>query len=263
MNDWPLWEVFVRSKGGMAHRHVGSVHAPDAEIALRHARDTYTRRMEGVSLWVVPSASITASDPGRGRGDVRSGRRQGLPPPDLLRHPGRHEAHLMASLPPIEILPGTGRGTMRSVVEGLRRTLRRPLHHSLTRAVRRSPYRGRMRRALFDYLLRLGDDSLILGQRLGEWCGHAPSVEVDLSLANIGARPDRPGDPFPQSRRRGGREGPRRRRARLPPRRARFPQLPAGRAAQWRLRPDDGAAIPVLDLAEAAVRPSRRARTTS
>lgn len=41
-------------------------------------------------------------------------------------------------------------------------------------------------RALFDYALRLGDDSLILGQRLGEWCGHAPSVEVDLSLANMG-----------------------------------------------------------------------------
>jgi ring-1,2-phenylacetyl-CoA epoxidase subunit PaaC len=39
--------------------------------------------------------------------------------------------------------------------------------------------------ALFEYLLRLGDDSLILGQRLGEWCGHAPTVEVDLSLANI------------------------------------------------------------------------------
>jgi ring-1,2-phenylacetyl-CoA epoxidase subunit PaaC len=39
--------------------------------------------------------------------------------------------------------------------------------------------------ALFEYLLRLGDDSLILGQRLAEWCGHAPSVEVDLSLANI------------------------------------------------------------------------------
>ena len=48
--DWPLWEVFVRSKGGLSHRHVGSVHAPDAEIAVRHARDTYTRRMEGVSL---------------------------------------------------------------------------------------------------------------------------------------------------------------------------------------------------------------------
>ena len=61
--DWPLWEVFVRSRGGLSHRHVGSVHAPDAGIAVRHARDTYTRRMEGVSLWVVPSASIIASDP--------------------------------------------------------------------------------------------------------------------------------------------------------------------------------------------------------
>jgi ring-1,2-phenylacetyl-CoA epoxidase subunit PaaC len=36
-----------------------------------------------------------------------------------------------------------------------------------------------------DYLLRLGDDALILGQRLGEWCGHAPALEVDLSLANL------------------------------------------------------------------------------
>jgi ring-1,2-phenylacetyl-CoA epoxidase subunit PaaC len=41
-------------------------------------------------------------------------------------------------------------------------------------------------KALFDYLLRLGDDSLILGQRLTEWCGHAAALEVDLSLANIG-----------------------------------------------------------------------------
>ena len=61
--DWPLWEVFVRSRGGLSHRHVGSVHAPDAEIAVRHARDTYTRRMEGVSLWVVQSSAIHASDP--------------------------------------------------------------------------------------------------------------------------------------------------------------------------------------------------------
>lgn len=61
--DWPLWEVFVRSRGGLSHRHVGSVHAPDGEIAIRHARDTYTRRMEGISLWVVPSGSIIASDP--------------------------------------------------------------------------------------------------------------------------------------------------------------------------------------------------------
>ena len=59
--EWPLWEVFVRTKGGLSHKHVGSVHAPDAAMAVKHARDTYTRRMEGISLWVVPSDSITAS----------------------------------------------------------------------------------------------------------------------------------------------------------------------------------------------------------
>ena len=61
--EWPLWEVFVRGKGGLSHRHVGSVHAADAKMAVEHARDTYTRRLEGVSLWVVPSALITASAP--------------------------------------------------------------------------------------------------------------------------------------------------------------------------------------------------------
>jgi len=35
------------------------------------------------------------------------------------------------------------------------------------------------------YALRLGDDALIIGQRLSEWCGHAPALEVDLSLANV------------------------------------------------------------------------------
>lgn len=40
--------------------------------------------------------------------------------------------------------------------------------------------------ALVDYALRLGDDSLILGQRLTEWCGQAPALEIDLSLANLG-----------------------------------------------------------------------------
>jgi ring-1,2-phenylacetyl-CoA epoxidase subunit PaaC len=36
-----------------------------------------------------------------------------------------------------------------------------------------------------EYLLRLGDDSLVLGQRLSEWCGHGPVLEVDISLANL------------------------------------------------------------------------------
>ena len=59
----PLWEVFIRSRNGMAHKHVGSLHAVDAKMALGAARDVYTRRGEGLSIWVVPSAAITASDP--------------------------------------------------------------------------------------------------------------------------------------------------------------------------------------------------------
>jgi ring-1,2-phenylacetyl-CoA epoxidase subunit PaaB len=58
-----LFEVFVRPRRGLAHQHVGSVHAADAEQALQRARDLYTRRGEGVSLWVVPSAQILASSP--------------------------------------------------------------------------------------------------------------------------------------------------------------------------------------------------------
>ncbi len=60
---WPLWEVFVRSSRGLSHVHAGSLHAPDADMALRNARDLYTRRNEGVSLWVVPSSAIITSDP--------------------------------------------------------------------------------------------------------------------------------------------------------------------------------------------------------
>ena len=42
-----------------------------------------------------------------------------------------------------------------------------------------------VRSALFEYLLRLGDDKLILGHRLSEWCGHAPILEEDIALTNI------------------------------------------------------------------------------
>ena len=59
----PLWEVFVRSRRGLSHTHVGSLHAPDAHMALRNARDLYTRRQEGVSIWVVEAGDITASSP--------------------------------------------------------------------------------------------------------------------------------------------------------------------------------------------------------
>src|SRR5206468_3855948 len=78
---------------------------------------------------------------------VRARGKQDLPSPDLLRHPRRGEAHLMAAASPVG-LQGTDS-------------------------------------ARFEYLLRLGDDALVLGQRLSEWCGHAPVLEVDLSLANL------------------------------------------------------------------------------
>lgn len=60
---WPLWEVFIRSKQGLDHKHAGSLHAADARMAIENARDVYTRRMEGVSIWVVESKNIHASNP--------------------------------------------------------------------------------------------------------------------------------------------------------------------------------------------------------
>ena len=61
--EWPLWEIFIRSKQGLDHKHVGSLHAADAQMAIENARDVYTRRMEGVSIWVVESKNIHASNP--------------------------------------------------------------------------------------------------------------------------------------------------------------------------------------------------------
>jgi ring-1,2-phenylacetyl-CoA epoxidase subunit PaaB len=61
--QWTLWEVFIRSKQGLDHKHVGSLHASDSVMAIKNARDVYTRRMEGVSIWVVESNLIHASNP--------------------------------------------------------------------------------------------------------------------------------------------------------------------------------------------------------
>ncbi|ETN92164.1 1,2-phenylacetyl-CoA monooxygenase, subunit B [Gammaproteobacteria bacterium MOLA455] len=57
----PLFEIFIRSKRGLDHKHVGSLHAENAQQALEYARDCYTRRSEGVSIWVVNSGDIVAS----------------------------------------------------------------------------------------------------------------------------------------------------------------------------------------------------------
>lgn len=62
-SEWPLWEIFIRSKQGLDHKHVGSLHAADAAMAIENARDVYTRRQEGVSIWVVESKHIHATNP--------------------------------------------------------------------------------------------------------------------------------------------------------------------------------------------------------
>jgi ring-1,2-phenylacetyl-CoA epoxidase subunit PaaC len=117
-----------------------------------------------------------------------------------------------------------------------------------------APVEEAHRAVLFDYLLRLGDDSLVLGQRLGEWCGHAPSVEVDLSLANFAL--DLIGQATHFLGAAGAVEGKERdgdllafHRDVLDYRNCLMVEQPNGDFAL-----DDGAAIPVLDLAEDAVR---------
>ena len=61
--EWPLWEVFIRGKQGLNHKHVGSLRASDSQMAIENARDVYTRRSEGISIWVTKSNSIFASKP--------------------------------------------------------------------------------------------------------------------------------------------------------------------------------------------------------
>jgi ring-1,2-phenylacetyl-CoA epoxidase subunit PaaB len=62
-SQWPVWEVFLQGNPGIPHKHVGNVHATDAEMAIQNARDVYTRRSEGISIWVVPANAISASSP--------------------------------------------------------------------------------------------------------------------------------------------------------------------------------------------------------
>ena len=61
--QWRLWEVFVQEEQGAPHEHAGSVRATDAEHALQNARDVYARRGKPLSMWVVPTETITASRP--------------------------------------------------------------------------------------------------------------------------------------------------------------------------------------------------------
>ncbi len=62
-NQGEIWEVFIQSKPGLAHKHVGNLHAMGEEMALQNARDLYTRRKEGTCIWVVRHADIFSSNP--------------------------------------------------------------------------------------------------------------------------------------------------------------------------------------------------------
>src|SRR5664279_1623177 len=61
--NWPVWEVFIRARQGLDHKHAGSLYAADAQMAIENARDVYTRRNEGISIWVVESKWVHASNP--------------------------------------------------------------------------------------------------------------------------------------------------------------------------------------------------------
>ena len=90
---WPLYEVFVRSKQGLSHRHVGSLHAADDQMALENARDAYTRRSEGCSIWVVKASEIVASQP-EDRSEFFNHGKQSLPSSDFLYRAGRHGTYV-------------------------------------------------------------------------------------------------------------------------------------------------------------------------
>lgn len=59
-DQWPRYEVFKQDEAGDPYRNVGSVHAPDAELALQNARDVFARRPACHSLWVVPAEAVLA-----------------------------------------------------------------------------------------------------------------------------------------------------------------------------------------------------------
>ena len=61
--QWALWEVFTQEAQGAPHEHAGSVRATDAAHAIQNARDVYARRGRVLSLWVVPTAAISATSP--------------------------------------------------------------------------------------------------------------------------------------------------------------------------------------------------------
>ena len=172
----PLWEVFIRSRNGLAHKHVGSLHAADSTLALQAARDLYTRRGEGLSIWVVPSNAITASDP--------ADKDMMFEPTasKIYRHPTFYE------------VPEGRRPHVSAMCARFGRVQKKERARKRQEDTSWPPPASKWADTpLLHYVLRRADDALILGHRLSEWCGHAPLMEEEMALANMGPRPDRPG----------------------------------------------------------------------
>ena len=144
-------------------------------MALHNARDVYTRRNEGVSIWVVQADAHHRVQPRREGPVLRARGRQGLPPPDVLRDPG-------GRAPPVNATPRRGARRRTPTSRCPRRT-----RHDDPRwafgtgfedvAGARSPHRpdGVDAADLAPYCLMLGDDALICAQRLSEWVPTRPS----------------------------------------------------------------------------------------
>ena len=168
----------MRTKRGLNHVHVGSLHATDDEMALRNARDLYTRRNEGVSIWVVRSERDHRLQPGREGPVLRPERRQGVPPPDVLRRSpttSRTCEGVMGFDNAYEALTeendprwafGTG---FADPLAGVDTTVPAGVDGD----------------DLAAYCLMLGDDALVLSHRLQQWCTNAPTLEDEVALANI------------------------------------------------------------------------------
>ncbi|VFS87971.1 phenylacetate-CoA oxygenase subunit PaaB [Kluyvera cryocrescens] len=82
------------AKQGLSHRHVGSLHAADDQMALENARDAYTRRSEGCSIWVVKASSIVASQPEERGEFFDPAESKVYPSPDVLYRAGRHGTYV-------------------------------------------------------------------------------------------------------------------------------------------------------------------------
>lgn len=174
--QWPLYEVFVRGKRGLNHVHVGSLRAADDHMALTHARDLYTRRNEGVSIWAVRSDTIAASTPGE---------------KDPFFAPSGDKVYRHPTFTPFPTMSPTSRSEHMSDEDlyvdadnarwAFGTGFTDPLH-----GVDQAVPDGVDAADLVACCLALGDDALVSAQRLAEWCTRALELEEELALANIG-----------------------------------------------------------------------------